>query len=85
MVSDHTPDILSSLFSLPYGVDLVEKHFTVDNKLPGRDNKFAILPKDMKELRNKVDRFTSMERVTKKLINAEIEVRKIYSGRWNKN
>ena len=84
-LSDHTPDILSSLFSLPYGVDLVEKHFTVDNKLPGRDNKFAILPKDMKELRNKADRFTSMERVTKKLINAEIEVRKIYSGRWNKN
>jgi N,N'-diacetyllegionaminate synthase len=84
-LSDHTPDILSSLFSLPYGVDLIEKHFTVDNKLPGRDNKFAILPKDMKELRNKVDRFTLMEKVTKKLINAEIEVRKIYSGRWNKN
>ena len=84
-LSDHTSDTLSSLFSLPYGVDLIEKHFTVDNKLPGRDNKFAILPKEMRELRNKVDRFISMEKETKKFIKAEIEVRKVYSGRWNKN
>lgn len=84
-LSDHTPDILSSLFSLPYGVDLIEKHFTVDNKLPGRDNKFAILPRDLRDLRNKVDRFSSMENFKKKLIKAEIEVRKVYSGRWNKS
>ena len=83
-LSDHTPDILSCLYSFPYGVDLVEKHFTVDNKLPGRDNKFAILPKDMRELRIKADRYFSMQKVTKKLIKAEIEVRRIYSGRWNK-
>ncbi len=83
-LSDHTPDILSSIYSLPFGVDLIEKHFTIDNKLPGRDNKFAILPKDMRELRIKADRFTSMQKVTTKLIKAEIEVRKVYSGRWNK-
>tara|TARA_B100001057_G_C22799282_1_gene930876 strand:- start:538 stop:1344 length:807 start_codon:yes stop_codon:yes gene_type:complete len=83
-LSDHTPDILSSLFSLPYGVDLIEKHFTINNKLPGRDNKFAILPRDLKNLRDKVDRFTFMEKKANKLIKAEIEVRKIYSGRWNK-
>ncbi len=83
-LSDHTPDILSSIYSLPYGVDLIEKHFTVDNNLPGRDNKFAILPKDLRELRIKVDRFVSMQKVSKKLIKAEIEVRKVYSGRWNK-
>lgn len=84
-LSDHTPDILSSLYSLPYGVKLIEKHFTIDNKLPGRDNKFAILPSAMKDLRIKVDRFVSMEKSTKKLIKEEIEVRNIYSGRWNKN
>ena len=75
---------MSSLYSLPFGVDLIEKHFTIDNKLPGRDNKFAILPNDMKELRIKADRFTSMQKITSKLIKAEIEVRKVYSGRWNK-
>ena len=83
-LSDHTPDILSSVCSLPYGVDLIEKHFTVDNKLPGRDNKFAILPKEMRELRTKADRFVSMQKANKKRIKAEIEVRKVYSGRWNK-
>ena len=66
-LSDHTPDILSSLFSLPYGVDLIEKHFTINNKLPGRDNKFAILPRDLKDLRDKVDRFTFMEKKANKL------------------
>ena len=76
--------ILSSVYSLPYGVDLIEKHFTVDNKLPGRDNKFAILPEAMRELRIKADRFISMQKTNKKLIKAEIEVRKVYSGRWNK-
>ena len=30
----------------------IEKHFTIDNDLPGRDNKFAILPEAMTELSN---------------------------------
>ena len=45
-LSDHTNDILSSVVSLSYGISLIEKHFTIDNSLPGRDNKFAILPKN---------------------------------------
>ena len=83
-LSDHTPDILSSLYSLPFGVDLIEKHFSIDNKLPVIDNNFAILPNDLIVLRIKADRFTSMQKITSKLIKAEIEVRKVYSGRWNK-
>ena len=38
----------------------------------------------MKELRIKADRFISMQKTNKKLIKAEIEIRKVYSGRWNK-
>ncbi len=83
-LSDHTPDILSSLYALPLGVGIIEKHFTINNKLPGRDNKFAILPRDLRDLRTKVDRFISMQINVKKFIKAETEVRKIYSGRWNK-
>ena len=83
-ISDHSPDTLSTLYSLPLGVDLIEKHFTIDNKLPGRDNKFAILPKDLKELREKVSRFENMNKINKKLSKEEIEVRKVYSGRWTK-
>ena len=30
---------------------MVEKHFTTDNKLPGRDNKFSITPDEFYKLR----------------------------------
>lgn len=42
--SDHVLGIDASLASLKYKTSCIEKHFTIDNNLPGRDNNFAILP-----------------------------------------
>lgn len=81
-LSDHTPDILSSLFSLPYGVTVIEKHFTIDNELPGRDNKFAILPDEMSKLRIGCDRFAKMQIKNQNLLKSDHEIRKVYAGRW---
>jgi len=53
--SDHTQGIEAAVISLGYGVDYIEKHFTIDNDLPGRDNKFAILPDEMKMLSRYID------------------------------
>jgi sialic acid synthase SpsE len=64
------------------GVNLIEKHFTIDNNLPGRDNKFAILPEELKQLKNYVDRFTAMNHAYKKLLKSDTEIRKVYTGRW---
>ena len=36
---------------------VVEKHFTIDNDLPGRDNKFALLPDEMKKICDYRDAF----------------------------
>ena len=84
-LSDHTKDILSSALSLSMGVTLIEKHFTIDNNLPGRDNKFAILPNDMMKLSKTIRIFEQMfEQKKKGFIKPEIEVRKIYNGRWEK-
>ena len=41
--SDHCEGIEVLKQSLEYGVDWIEKHFTIDKSLPGRDNKFSIL------------------------------------------
>ena len=46
--SDHTQGIKSTLCSLNLEPVAIEKHFTIDKELPGRDNKFAILPDEMK-------------------------------------
>ncbi len=81
-ISDHSPDILSAIISLSMGITLIEKHFTVDNNLPGRDNKFALLPKDIKQLKNSISRYQQMKKINNKFIPQELEVRKKYSGRW---
>ena len=70
--------------SLGYGVQYIEKHFTIDNDLPGRDNKFAILPDDMKRLSeyigiaNKV-----MESKGQDYQECELDSRENYTGRFN--
>ena len=48
--SDHTQGIKSTFASLEFNPKALEKHFTIDHNLPGRDNKFAILPSELKEL-----------------------------------
>ncbi len=48
--SDHVFGIEASMASLEYGTTSIEKHFTINNDLPGRDNKFAILPKELEYL-----------------------------------
>lgn len=84
-LSDHSYGILSSIISFSMGITLIEKHFTVDNKLPGRDNKFAILPKDLTNLINSANEYYLMnENNNKKFIKQEAEIRKIYTGRWSK-
>ena len=45
--SDHVPGINASIYSLKFSPVFIEKHFTLDHELPGRDNKFAILPDEM--------------------------------------
>ncbi len=64
----------------------MEKHFTVDNDLPGRDNKFALLPNEMKQISDYRDVFSKMA-IDKGLDiqECEIDIYKNYRGRWSKN
>jgi sialic acid synthase SpsE len=48
--SDHTSDIVTPALSIAYGSSVIEKHFTVDKELPGRDNKFALDPIEFYEM-----------------------------------
>jgi sialic acid synthase SpsE len=45
-----TAKAFSTLLAQDFGIEVVEKHFTTDKNLPGRDNKFAILPHELKYL-----------------------------------
>lgn len=81
--SDHTSDIFASLFALGMGIEAIEKHFTIDNELPGRDNKFAILPAALKELAQAIGRFEKMNRSHGfNYQQGEAETVNVYRGRW---
>lgn len=48
--SDHTPGISISLASVALGVTVLEKHLTLDRKLPGPDHKASLEPAEFKAM-----------------------------------
>jgi N,N'-diacetyllegionaminate synthase len=82
--SDHIQGVESAKVAIEFGAEVIEKHFTIDNDLPGRDNKFAILPRDLANLSSYIQLRKDM------IINhgtdfqkCESDSRKNYSGRFN--
>ena len=64
---------------------MVEKHFTTDNKLPGRDNKFALLPHELKIISNfRLNYKLMMINRGLNLQKCEKDIYKNYRGRWGK-
>jgi N-acetylneuraminate synthase len=50
-LSDHTRDpVAGPLAAVALGADLIEKHFTLDNRLPGPDHAFAVTADELKQM-----------------------------------
>lgn len=50
-LSDHSRDpLIAPLAATALGAKVIEKHFTIDNRLPGPDHAFAILPKELADM-----------------------------------
>ena len=82
--SDHVSGIAASIFSLNYSPKYIEKHFTVDHELPGRDNKFAILPEELRELSLKIEDYNKANTdLGSNYQKIEINSREQYRGRFN--
>lgn len=50
-LSDHTTDNLSAIVAVSLGAVMIEKHFTIDRKLPGADNAMSMEPHELKALK----------------------------------
>ena len=59
-LSDHIEGVESSKVAIGEGALIIEKHFTIDKNLPGRDNKFAIMPNELKNLTDFISNRTLM-------------------------
>ena len=49
--SDHSRDpIIGPVTAVALGASIIEKHFTLHNKLPGPDHSFALMPEELKTM-----------------------------------
>ena len=82
--SDHTQGIKATISSLSLNPEAIEKHFTVNKDLPGRDNKFAILPTEMSFLTSLIkDKNLSMIDHGISFQEIETSSREEYRGRFD--
>ncbi len=84
--SGHCEGIMDAIDACKYDIKLIEKHFTLNKSLPGRDNKFAILPNELKDLSKFIYLSKKMSIFKgKNLQKSELDTFKNYRGRWKKN
>tara|TARA_B100000579_G_scaffold436696_1_gene463474 strand:+ start:336 stop:1139 length:804 start_codon:yes stop_codon:yes gene_type:complete len=83
--SGHYSGIDDAFAAITLGACYIEKHFTTDKELPGRDNKFAILPADFASISKFRDSYLKMN-LDKGLDLQECEkdIYNNYRGRWSK-
>ena len=82
-LSDHSQSILSPSLAIAMGATVIEKHFTSDNDLEGRDNKFALTPDSFSKMVNLIHEACDL--TTFKGLNfqeSERDTIENYRGRW---
>ena len=81
--SGHFEGIEDAIYAIDLGAKVIEKHFTINNNLEGRDNKFALLPQDFKFLKRYIllkkdfDKNKGLD-----IQKCELDIYKNYRGRW---
>ena len=84
--SGHLKGNEDSIYAMANGAVLVEKHFTINKNLSGRDNKFSLSPNEFSELqkwRENIKLFNKKKTIS--LLNCEREIVRKCRGRWQKN
>lgn len=82
--SGHLEGTADAIAAIAMGVDYVEKHFTVDQTLPGRDNRFALLPEQFRAICDFRDAWSQMSiDHGLDLQECERDVKEKYRGRWS--
>ena len=81
--SGHLSGVSDAIAAICMGATVIEKHFTIDHELPGRDNKFSILPNEFKEIKEFLNTYEKMM-IDHGLFIQECEnnYRTFQKGRW---
>ena len=84
--SDHTNDVITPSLAVALGAGVIEKHFTTDKELPGRDNKFALDPSEFTEMVKNI-RLAELVMIDhgSEPLDIELDTMTQYRGRWGDN
>ena len=82
-LSDHSQSLITGALAVSMGATVIEKHFTIDKDLPGRDNKFAL---DLGEMSEYIINIKHASEASKyhgfDLLECEKDTFLNYRGRW---
>jgi N,N'-diacetyllegionaminate synthase len=84
--SDHSMGTAAARIAISRGADYVEKHFTVDRGIPGKDQAVSGVPHEFRELvahAEAVEHFLGTARP--ELTEEELGLREVYVGKWGDN
>jgi sialic acid synthase SpsE len=83
--SGHFSGIDDAIIAICLGAKYIEKHFTIDKALPGRDNKFAINEKELLSISKFKKNYVKMNMDKGlDLQKCEEDIFNNYRGRWSK-
>lgn len=85
--SDHTMGTDAAKLAVALGATYIEKHFTIDRNLPGRDQQISALPHEIREIADYITQVRVMMGAPNDTapLPDEIAMRKRYIGRWGDN
>lgn len=82
-LSDHTQSTLPPALAVSMGATVIEKHFTSNNNLDGRDNKFALNPENFKKMVNLINETEKcLNYLGNNYLDSESDTVENYRGRW---
>ena len=84
--SDHTLGIEAGKYAISLGAECLEKHFTLNRYLPGRDQKMSATMEEMKELTDWAIKVEEMKGIAcPALTKTDLKFRENYIGKWGDN
>lgn len=84
--SDHSIGIEASIIAMSMGIEILEKHLTLDRTLPGKDQNMSTTIDEFMKICHWRDLCIKMlGHYNPSLSEEELKVRKIYIGKWGNN
>lgn len=74
-LSDHSTGIKAAVLAMAHGADIIEKHFTIDRRLPGPDQAVSIEPSELERLVEYAEIYERTRGIEEYVLESETDVK----------